>query len=168
MLGFLGAGFLCPPYLDAASITDRALTWLETAPQPFFLWLHYMDAHWPYHLQSCRFFSPTHPHARLYSATFARRSRRHPTRVTEKERQGLLERYRSGARFATDQAGRLLETLRERGRFDNTLVVVTSDHGESFGEHGEFYHGKVLYEENIRVPLVVKLPGQQESRVLHW
>jgi len=155
---------LCPPYLNAAEVTDHALDWLAHTPQPFFLWTHYTDAHRPYHLRRCRLFLPTNPQARYYTAGFARKSRRHPERVTEQEREGLLALYRNGARFATTQAGRLLEALREQDRIDDTLVIVTSDHGEAFGEHGQFYHRYSLYEENVHVPLLLKLPGQREGR----
>lgn len=164
LLSWVGAGLLCPPYLNAAEVTERALGWLTDAAQPFFLWVHYMDVHWPYHLRRCRLFLPTNPQTHYYTAGFARKSRQHPERVTEREREGLLALYHSGARFATTQAGRLLEALRDQDRIDNTLVIVTADHGEAFGEHGQFYHRYSLYEENVHVPLLLKLPGQRESR----
>jgi arylsulfatase A-like enzyme len=162
-LSRLGAAFLCPPYTNAQVLTDRVLDWLEDAPRPFFLWVHYLDAHWPYNLRRCRLFLPTDPQARLHTAGFARKSRRHPDRVTEQERQGLMNLYRSGIRFVSEQMDRVVKSLRARGSFDDTMIIVTADHGEAFGEHGYFYHGRTPYEEKIRVPLLVKLPGQQEG-----
>lgn len=164
LLNVVGAGYLCPPYLNAAQVTDRVLEWLESTPRPFFAWVHYMDAHWPYNLQRCSLFLPTQPQARLYSAGFARKSRQHPARVSEEERQGLLALYRAGVRLASDQAGRILGSLPDLALVDDTLVVVTADHGEGFGEHGRFYHSYSLYEENVRVPLIVKLPARREGR----
>ena len=57
--------------------------------------------------------------------------------------------------------GRLLDGLRERGLYDDALIVFTSDHGEEFHEHGGFWHGLSLYDEQIAIPLMLKLPGGQ-------
>lgn len=66
----------------------------------------------------------------------------------------------------TDSAmGKLFSTLRSRNLFDNTLIVITADHGEAFGEHGERHHGVFLYDETIHVPLLVKMPKQLSAGV---
>src|SRR5690606_30499086 len=63
----------------------------------------------------------------------------------------------------------LLDALERRGLLDNTIVIVTSDHGEEFGEHDVFTHGNTLYDPALRVPLVMAGPGVPESmRVTHW
>ena len=64
-----------------------------------------------------------------------------------------------------DQIWRLLSELRMRGFKENLLVVITSDHGEAFGEHGTFLHGHSLYQEEIHVPLIFWRPGQVPSGV---
>jgi arylsulfatase A-like enzyme len=66
--------------------------------------------------------------------------------------------------------GQLVADLKRRGLYDDTLIVITSDHGEEFHDHGGFWHGTTLYDEQLRVPFVIKLPGQQQGgRVItHW
>lgn len=76
--------------------------------------------------------------------------------------------YDGDIRFADLQFGRLIEELKMRGEYDNTLIVVLSDHGEEFWEHGSHGHGKTLYEELLRIPLLIKLPGNaRASAVRH-
>ncbi len=61
--------------------------------------------------------------------------------------------------YSDAQFGRMIDTLKSRGEYDDALIIVTSDHGEEFWEHGGVYHGRTLYEEQLRIPLLVKLPG---------
>ncbi|MDE1874443.1 MAG: sulfatase, partial [Candidatus Micrarchaeota archaeon] len=66
--------------------------------------------------------------------------------------------YISGAEYLDSQLGKLFETLRERGMYDSSMIIVTSDHGQAFNEHGFMYHGTYLYDELTRVPLIIKYP----------
>lgn len=75
-------------------------------------------------------------------------------------RSSLSDRYRGEIAYTDHEIGRLLEGLEREGRRKRTLVVVTSDHGEAFGEHGETQHGLFVYEPTIRVPLLVALEGR--------
>ena len=110
---------------NAVDITDRGLAFLrENRGRPFFLWLHYYDPHSP--------FTPPPP----YSEGF----REQP--------------YLGEVRFVDDQVGRVLEELRELGLREQTLLVITSDHGEGLGEHGEDTHTFFVYDSTMRVPLV--------------
>ena len=68
--------------------------------------------------------------------------------------------------FLDDQLGRLLDELRGQGLLDNTLVIITSDHGESFGDHGVFGHGTGLYLDQIAVPLVILSPDAPAGRIV--
>jgi arylsulfatase A-like enzyme len=77
------------------------------------------------------------------------------------------DRYRQELRFADAQLGKLLESLRESGRFDDTIIIVTADHGEEFGDHGSWLHGSAVFEESIHVPLVVHVPGLDPAVVTH-
>ena len=125
---------------SATRVTDHALEWLGERPQePFFLWTHYFDAHAPYaapleHLQGQRR-SPDLP----YDADSVRRE------------------YLAEVTYADAELGRLLRGIPEEVRA-RTLVVFTSDHGESLGEHGEYTHSRLLYEGTLRVPLVLSNP----------
>ena len=68
--------------------------------------------------------------------------------------------------FVDSEFGRLFDSLKERGLWDDTLLVVSSDHGDEFGEHGCLYHLSSLYDEQVRVPLIVHFPGQKEGSVV--
>jgi arylsulfatase A-like enzyme len=70
----------------------------------------------------------------------------------------MSDAYDEGIRYVDDRLGEVLEALKQRGLYDNTLVIVTADHGEEFLEHGMLGHGESLYDEVIRVPLIVKFP----------
>ncbi len=78
-------------------------------------------------------------------------------------RRAAIAKYEENVRFADHLVGRLVDDLRQQGRYDDALVIVTSDHGEAFYEHGRFLHTKMLYEEFLRVPLVVKWPTSADG-----
>jgi arylsulfatase A-like enzyme len=117
---------------SAGAATAAALEWARTRPAdgaPFFLWVHYFDAHDPY--------EPPEP--------FASRFREHP--------------YDGEIAYVDHELGRLLGGLDGAGDLSGTVIVVAGDHGESLGEHGERYHSRSLYEGAVRVPLVLALPA---------
>jgi arylsulfatase A-like enzyme/Flp pilus assembly protein TadD len=120
----------------ADAVSDAALAWLESAPRPFFLWAHYYDPHASYR--------PPAPYAERFA--------------------GRL--YDGEIAWVDAQLGRLVAALRARGELDRTLVVVTSDHGESLGEHDELTHGYTLHDAVLRVPLVLRGPGVPAGRVV--
>ena len=124
----------------ADGVTDAALDWLNRAAgddAPFFAWLHYFDPHLPY----------TSPLARL--PEFAGRP------------------YDAEIAYADAQLKRVVDWLQQRGLRDRTLVVVASDHGEAFGEHGEATHGMFIYEGTMAVPLIVSCPSLFPRPVVH-
>ena len=134
----------------ADDVTDRALAWLAArapeprARKPFFLFLNYYDPHEPY--RPPRDFEPTFLPA-LDAA---------PPR-TESEVKAAF--YDFEIQYLDLHFGRLLDHLREHGVYEETLVVVTADHGELLGEGGEFGHGRHLSEAELHIPLIVKPPG---------
>jgi arylsulfatase A-like enzyme len=101
---------------------------------PFFAFLNYFDVHYPYGGP------PTYPKPAW-------------------DHGGRIDEYDASVRYADDALGRLMQALDQRGLSPNTLVIVTSDHGESLGQHGLTYHGQALYRELIHVPLLVWYPG---------
>jgi choline-sulfatase len=119
--------------------TERALAWLGTAAadKPWFAWVHLFDPHVPY-LPPARF----------------------PARATG----DASARYDAEVTFADEQLGRLLDSLEASGQAERTLVVVTSDHGESFGQHDEPTHGFFVYDAVMRVPLVMRFPPLGQGR----
>jgi len=127
---------------SADTVTDAALAWLSeqaTGPDapPFFAWLHYFDPHLPY----------TSPLASL--PEFRDRP------------------YDAEIAFADQQLQRVIDWLERTGQRDRTLVVVTSDHGEALGEHGELTHGMFIYEGTMAVPLVMSCPSLIAGPVVH-
>jgi arylsulfatase A-like enzyme len=120
----------------AGATVDAALAWLEAAPARFFLWLHLYDPHAPY--------EPPEPHR---SRHFGRP-------------------YDGEIAYADAELGRLLEAIDARFPDGRTLVAVTSDHGESLGEHGEPTHAFGVYDATQRVPLLLAGPGVPEGRVV--
>jgi len=117
--------------------TDKALAFVAShAQQRFFLWVHYYDPHHEYE-----------PHAGF-------------------ERLGTSEvdRYDQEIAFTDQQLGRLVADLEARGLWDKTIIVITGDHGEGFGEHGVKQHGYDLYTQQTKVPLVVRVPGLAPRR----
>jgi len=131
------------PYVErfADATTDAVLRWLSTSPReaspaPWFLWVHYYDPHAPYE-------PPV--------ADLADRYRQSP--------------YDGEIAFVDRQLGRLLQTLEVRGETSHTIVLVTADHGESLGEHGEGTHGIFLYDATLRVPWIMAGPQIAVGRV---
>jgi arylsulfatase A-like enzyme/Flp pilus assembly protein TadD len=117
--------------------TRLALDFLQgNFNKPFFLFLHYYDAHAAY--------APPEP--------FASRFRDSP--------------YAGEIAYVDDCFGRVVAKLKELGLYDSTLLVITGDHGEMLGEHGEEYHSFFIYEGAVKVPLVVRRPGQKQGHVV--
>jgi len=113
-------------------VVAHALAWLKDHPQrPFFAWIHMYDPHEPY--------EPPERFKTRYAA----------------------EPYDGEIAFADSELGKLFSELRARGLYDDTLIAVMSDHGEAFGEHGEFTHGIFLYDETVHVPLLVRMPANR-------
>jgi arylsulfatase A-like enzyme/Flp pilus assembly protein TadD len=118
----------------ADDVVSHALAWLSQLENgPFFLWVHLYDAHDPY--------DPPPP----FKAKFA------------------SQLYDGEIAYADSAVGRLLDELRKHGLYDETLIAVMADHGESLGAHGENTHGIFLYDETLHVPLLFKLPASHAA-----
>ena len=118
---------------NADKVTDQALAELakpELLQQPFFMWMHYVDPHSEYV-----------PHEGFDFGSSSR------------------QRYDGEVAFVDHQVGRVLEALEKSLVYDHTVIIVTSDHGEAFAEHGMIRHGFELWEELVRVPFIVRVPG---------
>ena len=145
--------------LLAPDLTRFALRWLDAHPaEPTFAWLHYLDVHQPY--TPAPSFGPKAAPPPGMSRRFGELD---PIRLglmtpNLEEREWIRALYRAEIRQLDSEIGNLLDGLRERGIYDDTTIVFTSDHGEEFWEHGGYEHGHTLYDELLRVPLIVKLP----------
>lgn len=145
-------------YRDAATVNRAVVEWLDGASDenPFFLFVAYMDPHDPYYV---------HP----YDGTpgYARATHQNPA---PEEADRLRALYDGEISYWDAEFGRLVEELKRRGVYDRMTIVITSDHGEEFMDHGGYWHGTTLYDEQVRVPLFVKLPfGARGGEVVeHW
>lgn len=144
------------PYVSAEVITDDTIKWLDKTDEPFFCWTHYMDVHHPcFPPESYRerhdIGAVTQKEvSRWYSALL-----RNPEKLRDTEIKKLRRLYEAAIDYTTDQANRILTHLRETGRFHDTLIIITSDHGELFGEHDHYGKPERMYDELLHVPLVV-------------
>lgn len=175
--GYRTGGFVANPFLTAKHnfdqsfdhfhhergrgevLTRAALRWIEEseteAKSPFFAYLHLMDVHSPY--------EPPAPYAERYPK---------PSRGSLVYRNGpapnaspsdlvfTVSLYDAQINYVDDLVAELLDGLEARGRLENTIVVLTADHGEEFLEHGGLGHGTSVYGELVNVPLIVYFPKQ--------
>jgi arylsulfatase A-like enzyme len=139
-------------------ITDRGLRWIESASRrdrPWFAWLHYFDPHLPNWVEPPldRLEGPAPRHVDV--SITVEQIREGKFSGGDESRQEIERLYR-GEVAATDRAiGRVLRQLESWDLFDRTVVVLTGDHGEEFWEHGDYGHGHAMYDEVVRVPLLL-------------
>ena len=145
--------------MTTGEITHRALRWIEgRRNRPTFLWLHYFDPHMPYTPPE-RFLPAGEAPPRVENAFSDLGGVLDGTFVpTAEERARIRSLYEGEVRYVDESLGVLLDGLRDLGIYESSLIVLTSDHGEEFWEHGGFEHGHSLYRELLHVPLIVKFP----------
>lgn len=119
----------------AEAVVDNALNWLEGQINPWFLWIHCFDPHDPY--------EPPEPFKTQYEK----------------------DPYSGEVAYVDFVLRRLFSYMRENDLLDETLIVLTGDHGESLGEHGEKTHGYFAYNSSIWVPLIISIPGMKSGEV---
>lgn len=152
----------------ADDINRDFLAWLDDQPgdAPFFAFLNLFDAHEPY-LPPAPFDSVFGPQPQ-YRTTLRHRTNSAEVagkwKLSPEEVDRYVNAYDGSIANLDHHLGRLLDELERRGVLDETVVVVTSDHGEEFGEHGVFSHGFSLYQPGIRVPLVIVDPDSPGGR----
>lgn len=154
----------------------RVEAWLRSRTSaPFFLFVQTYDIHLPY--------SPPAPDRDRYfpeydgkitgaktSELLKKMRRRAPYRdfrgdieLSDDDRKKIVALYDGGIRFADRWLGELVSLLKELGLWDDSMLVVLSDHGEEFWDHGKVLHGFTLYEEMLHVPLLIRLPGGEHA-----
>lgn len=138
---------------DARVVDGEFLHWLDRVPGgPFFAFLNYMDAHEPY-LPPAEFTSRFSAPAPEATRPDAPPTWDIPRGIREEQRS-----YDAGIAYLDREIGRLLDELDRRRLLENTVLIVTSDHGDHFGEHGNISHGDTLYMPVIHVPLIICFP----------
>jgi uncharacterized sulfatase len=157
-------------YPSADVVIDHASIWLNSiGNKPFFLWLHLMDPHSPYHPKAAALAlmgdRPLSPAKARYLNDFWNRSDVGARRFA-RYRDDVVRLYDAGIRWVDAQLERLRETLRRANAWNNCVFVVTGDHGEEFLDHGGRYHRPSrLMEEMIRVPLLLRVPGTAKKEI---
>lgn len=156
-------------------VTRLALQWLERhSDENFFLYLHYFDPHWPYQAPAPyteKYISPqmheqmTNDLIREGNLTKIRRSQGRIDRafnMTDPKSRLSVEYlralYDAETSYSDSEIGKVLDYLRTTDAWDNTLVLITADHGEEFGDHGWLGHGHTMYEELLHIPLLIRFP----------
>ncbi len=122
----------------AHEVVDRSLSWLRKQSSPWFLWVHLFDPHTPY--------EPPQPYR-------------------DKFKQDL---YSGEVAYVDSELGRLFSYLESKNLYKDTLIVLTGDHGESLGEHGEVTHGFFAYNSSLWIPLIICIPGIGSGEVTDY
>jgi arylsulfatase A-like enzyme len=153
-----------PARRHAADINRSVFNWFDSVPKkPYFLFINYIDVHDPY--------IPPEP----YRGEFSKSNnpggilncsigRCYPT-LTAEQIQAEKDAYDGAVSYVDNQINQLLDGLQKRGLLENTIIIITSDHGEAFGEHGMYLHDNSLYREVIHVPLILIWPGHLPENV---
>jgi len=159
-------GYVAQP-THADVLNSRLLPWLDRVKgRRFLLFVNYMDAHRPYNTTPRPGITdqPVEPDGgvlldSLFNIVMPDTGQAPPELV-----QKVIDQYDTAIANVDDAVGKLIDKLKSMGVYDNTIVVVTSDHGEYFGEHNLVEHSKDLYQEALAVPLIIKFPGQGDAK----
>ena len=145
---------------DARDLNREVFRWFRHRPtRPFFLFINYFDAHDPYWAPPPfdeRFGSNSKDAIRHMNSIDGMQTK---DTLEEDERASLINGYDDSLAFLDDQVARLMGVLSASPDWPNTIVIITSDHGEAFGEHGTYGHGWNVYREVLHVPLIIFGPG---------
>ncbi len=150
-------------------LNSLVFEWLRAnETKPFFLFVNYIDTHRPYNVSPSgggRFSAPTDKTPDqlldlLYDHVLGAAGPAPKSLV-----QAVIDQYDTAIANVDHSIGQLFDFLRQHGLFDDTMIVLTSDHGEYFGEHRLVEHSKDVYEQALRVPLIIKLPHQRAGAV---
>jgi arylsulfatase A-like enzyme len=143
--------------VDTRLVVDQALGFVDSRRGlPAFLYVHTMDPHVPY--------APPPPFDTMFEPRAVPGHAGIDPRSDFKEpldRERLIAQYDGDIAYGDQQFGRFIDELKKRGVYDDALIFFVSDHGEEFQDHGEWLHGKSVFDELIHVPLIVKFPGER-------
>lgn len=145
----------------ADELVTTATQWIKNQQKKFFLWIHFMDVHEPY--------APPHyenQHEMLYLIT---KYRDFPNMLTKEEIQKLIELYDLEIQYTDQAIQMLIQELQTMGKYENTVIIISADHGDAFGEHGTLGHGGKfrvqLYDEYVHVPFIIH--GSEHKGQIH-
>ncbi|MBA7515597.1 hypothetical protein ES705_07639 [subsurface metagenome] len=187
-LAFVGGGYLSPRYgfnqgfeiyddgsprrrgyHEISSCINKLLSWLGSIKsRKFFLFIHTYDVHGPYNSPLPYF--DLYPKGRCEGKHLRTSKGIIPwelvaSKLTIEEIDYIMAVYDGGINYVDDQLGKLFRKLDQLGIYDNTIIIITADHGEGFNEHGSLNHGYKPYIELVHVPLIMKGPGIPRNRI---
>jgi arylsulfatase A-like enzyme len=157
--------------IGIAKILPKVKKWVDkNKSHPFFLFMHCYDIHSPY--------DPPPPYDMMfqdtvYTGSFVagtenlRLAAWNQIRLSDQDLRYTIALYDGGIRYTDEMIGEFFAYLRNAGLYDNSLIIVTSDHGEEFMEHGSFLHWRLYYRPNLHVPLIMRVPTltKKEMRI---
>ncbi len=144
-------------YAGARQVNRAVLQAVQQAPAPVFLWAHYMDVHWPYHLED-QLQSPGEIARAWQDVAQFHRASWGGGQIPAVQRARFIELYEQALSFLDAQIGELIAGLERAGLLDHSLLILLADHGEEFCEHGRWGHLEVnLFEELIRIPWLLRI-----------
>ena len=137
------------------NLTRQALSWIKSnKSHKFFVYFHYMATHAPYRIPKA--------YEEIYvkeeipdRVDFPHKRYLRHVEINPAQKKNLIDRYDGAIRFIDDQIGKLLDILQSLNLKEDTLLIIAADHGEAFGEHDDWTHGHTLYQETIKIPLII-------------
>lgn len=155
----------------ADCITAQAIRWLKRRERerPFFLWLHYFDPHDPYlppfadDLEALSRGSKSQHTGDIRRTPLFHKRANFPDELSPEDRAHLIALYDAEIRYLDQSLGELFDFLKSERLYDPSVIVLTADHGESFGEHRVWMHGVSLYQPEVHIPLIVKTSRQRRG-----
>lgn len=157
------AGHDVPDMWRPEALLEQIGPWLQKRPrQPFFAYVHFMPPHDPYIPpldMYYRFYEQTPPQAWRSPYPFEKVELEARRRQKPWDQRLYLNRYDSNLLYADWAVGQLVQMLQQTGMLDRTLLIITADHGEGFGEHGYLGHVTSAYDESTHIPLIMRFPG---------
>ena len=157
-----------PPYISSDRVTKLGLNWLKwNKDQKFFLWLHYMEPHTPYISHEEYQYDPGYQgkFKDSFGAPATINKYKNPDlNLTDEELYHAQALYDGEINYVDNSIGALLSELKEMGLYNNTVIIITTDHGEEFKDHKSIGHGHTLYNELINVPLIIRVPGSAKIK----
>jgi len=149
----IASRFISTNYYDSSVLTNKALTWIkENDEKNVFIYIHYMDCHEPYN-----------PPDQSRKSILEFKDFHYPLNLNKHEKD-LFDSY-DGEVFNVDSyIGKFFNVLRKNNLYDDSLIIVTADHGEELYEHNSHGHAQTLFEESIHIPLIIKFPLQSQIK----
>lgn len=160
------------PYPRAEKINGHVVSWLKkNVSRRFFLFIHYMDAHYPYnppgdYRKLFPFRKPADIPMRQLGDIWAEQEN---YRLLEEIRECEIALYDAEIRYVDNEIGRLLNEFEKAGILKRTIFIITSDHGDEFLEHGQTLHRGTLYDELVKIPLILYCPSAlPRGKAIEW